>query len=175
MSWWRSLFRSVHSKQIESTSPSMLGQLHRVCDWHMSLSSFYLLLPVAIVELDRIIRDDMQSVSPQFCSYHHLQNSQKIWQLKPSCILGAIRVLSQCACIGYQPCMRPGLYVMSDTKISELLAAFIYSNNYNEVGSYERQKSVCLGLCLSVLTCLTSNDPLSSLNYQRFILEGTQG
>ena len=117
----------------------------------------------------------MQSVSPQFCSYHHLQNSQKIWQLKPSCILGAIRVLSQCACIGYQPCMRPGLYVMSDTKISELLAAFIYSNNYNEVGSYERQKSVCLGLCLSVLTCLTSNDPLSSLNYQRFILEGTQG
>ena len=71
--------------------------------------------------------------------------------------------------------MRPGLYVMSDTKISELPAAFIYSNNYNEVGSYERQKSVCLGLCLSVLTCLTSNDPLSSLNYQRFILEGTQG
>ena len=42
----------------------MLGQLHSVCDWHMSLSSFYLLLPVAIVELDRIIRDDMQSVSP---------------------------------------------------------------------------------------------------------------
>ena len=52
------------NKQIESTSPSVLGQLHCVCDWHMSLSSFYLFLPVAIVELDIIIRDDMQSVSP---------------------------------------------------------------------------------------------------------------
>ena len=42
----------------------MLGQLHWVCNWHMSLSSFYLLLPVAIVELDRIIRGNLQSVSP---------------------------------------------------------------------------------------------------------------
>ena len=53
----------VVNKQIESTSPSVLGQLHCVCNWHMALSSFYL-LPVAIVELDRIIRDDMQSVFP---------------------------------------------------------------------------------------------------------------
>ena len=85
--------------------------------------------------------------------------------MKPSCILGAIQVLSQCVCIDYQLCMRPGLYVTSDTKINELLAAFIHSNNYNEVGSYEHQKSVCQGLCLSVLTCLISNDLLSSLNY----------
>lgn len=46
---------------IQQTNKSNLlhllcGQLHWVCNWHMSLSSFYLLLPVAIEELDRIIR-----------------------------------------------------------------------------------------------------------------------
>lgn len=100
--------------------------------------------------------------------------------MKPSCILGDIRVLSQCVHTDCQLRMRPGLYVMSDAKINELLvledlAAFIYSNNYKEVGSYKCQKSVCQGLCLGVLICLISNDLLNSLNYQHFILKGTQG
>ena len=45
--------------------------------------------------------------------------------------------------------MRPVLYIMSDTKISEVLiledlAAFIYSDNYNEVGRDKCQKSECV-------------------------------